>query len=103
TGSDWCGWCIKLRGEVFDLDPFKAAAPKKFVLVELDYPRQKELPAELKAQNEKLQQEYKIQGFPTIYVMDAEGKPVAKTGYQAGGPEKYLEHLDGFVKAHDTV
>ena len=41
TGSDWCGWCIRLHKEVFDLDAFKTAAPKNFVLVELDYPNDK--------------------------------------------------------------
>ena len=41
TGSDWCGWCIKLRKEVFDLDAFKAAGPKNFVLVEIDFPQNK--------------------------------------------------------------
>src|ERR1043165_2271975 len=73
TGSDWCSWCIKLHQEVFDLDAFKTEAPKKFVLVELDYPNQKVLPPEIKEQNAKLAQEFKIQGYPTIYVVDAEG------------------------------
>ena len=26
TGSDWCGWCIKLDKEVFSQEPFKAGA-----------------------------------------------------------------------------
>ena len=39
SGSDWCGWCIKLHNEVFDKEPFKAEAPKQFVLVELDFRR----------------------------------------------------------------
>ncbi|MBI5835254.1 MAG: thioredoxin family protein [Armatimonadetes bacterium] len=103
TGSDWCGWCIKLKGEVFDKDEFKAAAPKSFVLLELDFPNKKELPAPLKAQNEKLQAQFKIEGFPTILLLDAEGKAVAKTGYQEGGPEKYIAHLGELVKAAKDV
>jgi thioredoxin-related protein len=94
TGSDWCGWCIKLREEVFDLDAFKKEAPKHFVLVELDYPRNKSgMSKELLAQNERLKNEYAITGYPTIWLTDAEGRPYAKTGYQRGGAEKYLEHL----------
>ena len=65
TGSDWCSWCIKLRGEVFDKEPFKTDAAKQYVLVELDFPQQKELPKDLKKQNEELRDKYKIQGFPT--------------------------------------
>ena len=95
TGSDWCGWCIKLRKEVFDLDAFKSAGPKKFVLVELDFPQDKsKLTKETQEQNAKLQTQFGIQGFPSIILADAQGRPYAKTGYQAGGPEKYLPHLD---------
>ncbi len=94
TGSDWCGWCIKLNKEVFDLEPFKTGTKDKFVLVELDFPQKKELEAKLKEQNEKLQEQFKIQGFPTILLCDATGKPYAKTGYQPGGAEKYVAHLD---------
>ena len=95
TGSDWCGWCIKLRKEVFDLDAFKAAAPKNFVLVELDFPQNKsKLSKETQEQNAKLQTQFGIQGFPSIVLADAQGRPYAKTGYQPGGPEKYLPHLD---------
>ena len=95
TGSDWCGWCIKLRKEVFDLDAFKTAAPKNFVLVEIDFPQNKtKLTKETQEQNAKLQTQFGIQGFPSIVLADAQGRPYAQTGYQAGGPEKYLPHLD---------
>ena len=95
TGSDWCSWCIKLRKEVFDLDAFKAAGPKNFVLVEIDFPNNKsKLSKETQEQNAKLQTQFGIQGFPSIVLTDAQGRPYAKTGYQPGGPEKYLPHLD---------
>ena len=95
TGSDWCGWCIKLNKEVFQHDPFKTGVADKFVLVELDFPRDKSIISqELKDQNEALKNKYGVRGFPTILIMDAEGRPFAKTGYQAGGPEKYVTHLD---------
>jgi thioredoxin-related protein len=95
TGSDWCGWCIKLNEEVFQHDPFKTGVKDDFVLVELDFPRDKSKQSdEVKAQNEELNKKYAVQGFPTILLADAEGRPYAKTGYQAGGPEKYVAHLD---------
>ncbi len=95
TGSDWCGWCIKLNKEVFQHDPFKEGVKDKFVLVELDFPQDKtKVSEEVAEQNAELQQEYSVQGFPTILLTDAEGRPYAKTGYQPGGPEKYVEHLD---------
>src|SRR5208337_3175139 len=51
TGSDWCIWCKKLKGEVFDKNSFQDQAPKRFVLVELDFPDQTILSDEVKAQN----------------------------------------------------
>lgn len=97
TGSDWCGWCIKLKEEVFQHDAFKDGVKDKFVLVEIDFPRDKEkagITEEIAEQNNKLQEKYGIQGFPTIMLTDASGKPFAQTGYQPGGPEKYVDHLD---------
>lgn len=93
TGSDWCIWCIRLKNEVFSKEAFKKEALKQFVLLELDYPRKTQLEPKLKAQNEKLRVEFAIQGYPTIMLTDATGKAYAKTGYQPGGPKKYLEHL----------
>jgi len=94
TGSDWCGWCIKLNKEVFQHDPFKTGVADKFVLVELDFPRDKsKISKEVQEQNAALQAKYEVRGFPTILLLDSKGRPYAKTGYQAGGPEKYVTHL----------
>ena len=96
TGSDWCGWCIKLDNEVFKQEAFKVSAPKDFVLVVLDFPRDKSLVSEETAkQNEQLKEQFAIRGFPTLYLTDAAGRPYAKASYQAGGPENYLEYLAG--------
>ncbi len=97
TGSDWCGWCIKLKKEVFDLPAFEVAT-KKFVLVELDFPNKKPQSDEVKAKNRAAQQKYGITGFPSILLMDAQGEVYARTGYQAGGPEKYVAHLQELTK-----
>ncbi|MFZ9201842.1 MAG: thioredoxin family protein [Opitutales bacterium] len=91
TGSDWCGWCIKLDKEVFSTSEFKAQ--KQFVLVSLDFPRKKQIPAEAKAKNEALMKKWGVQGFPTIILANAAGEAYAETGYQEGGPVKYLAHL----------
>lgn len=95
TGSDWCGWCIKLHKEVFDLEPFKTGVKDKFVLVDLDYPRDKsKLTPETIKQNEELAKQYGIKGYPTILLCDETGKPFAATGYREGGPEAYVKSLD---------
>jgi thioredoxin-related protein len=98
TGSDWCGWCIKLDKEVFSQEEFKAYAKESLVLVELDFPRDaSKLSAEVVAQNEALAKKYGIRGFPTILILSPEGKLVEKTGYQRGGAEAYVEHIKEIV------
>src|SRR4030095_1895326 len=66
TGSDWCGWCIKLNKEVFSTKEFAEYAKKKLVLVEVDLPRHKKLSAAQTKANEALSGKYDIEGFPTI-------------------------------------
>ena len=100
TGSDWCGWCIKLHQEVFDTGEFQKEIGKHFVLLELDYPQKKKLPEALVKQNDELKDAFAIEGYPTIMLVDDEGKPYAQTGYQPGGPTAYLKHLGELKQKH---
>jgi protein disulfide-isomerase len=91
SGSDWCGWCIKLHNEVFVKDAFKTYADKNLVLVEVDFPRGKKQSAELKARNSKLAEKYGVRGFPTVVVLDSTGKKeLGRTGYVKGGPDAFI-------------
>jgi thioredoxin-related protein len=95
TGSDWCGWCKKLQAEVFTTKEFDTYAKDKLVLVEIDFPQQKQQSAALKKANEALQEKYKAQGFPTIVVLNGEGKEVwRQPGYMPGGPKAWIAKLD---------
>lgn len=98
TGSDWCGWCIKLDREVFSKPEFKEYAEKNLVLLEVDFPRRKELTAVQKAHNMGLAEEYGVQGFPTIIVLNGDGKKVGELGYMPGGPSAFLAELDKLRK-----
>tara|TARA_R110002096_G_scaffold14981_5_gene52864 strand:+ start:1853 stop:2707 length:855 start_codon:yes stop_codon:yes gene_type:complete len=91
TGSDWCGWCIRLKEEVFSKEEFTEWAKDRFVLLELDFPRKKQLPDELKKQNAELAKEHSIRGYPTILFLNARGKKVGKSGYVKGGPTAWIE------------
>jgi thioredoxin-related protein len=99
TGSDWCMWCIRLKKEVFEQDVFKKEASKNFVFVELDFPRSKKQSDAIKQQNADLSAKFGIEGYPSVFLADSKGQPYARTGYQQGGPEKYLESLAEFRKS----
>jgi len=94
TGSDWCGWCIKLHNEVFSKPEFAEYAKKNLVLVEVDFPQKKQQTEQLKKANQALQEKYKIEGYPTIIVLDGSGKKVGELGYQPGGPKAFIAELD---------
>jgi thiol:disulfide interchange protein len=70
TGSDWCGWCKKLTAAVFSQPDFKTWAEQNVVLLELDYPRRKEIPELIKQQNANLQQAFQVGGYPTVWIFD---------------------------------
>ncbi|MEP2777604.1 MAG: thioredoxin family protein [Luteolibacter sp.] len=99
TGSDWCGWCIRLEKEVFFQKEFQQYAADNLVLVEIDFPRKKEQSAELKAQNKALDKEFKIQGYPTLFLLDAEGEKLSEDiGYREGGAAAYVAHLQELLE-----
>lgn len=94
TGSDWCGWCIKLNKEIFNTEQFAAYAKTNLVLVEIDFPRRKKQSDALKKANQALQEKYKVKGYPTIIVLNSEGKQIGELGYERGGPKTFIVELD---------
>lgn len=98
TGSDWCGWCIKLDKEVFSQEDFKKYADENLVLLKLDFPRNVPQEKEVVAQNEKLAKQYGIRGFPTIVMLNGKEKEVGRLGYVEGGPSAFIKKLESSVK-----
>ena len=100
TGSDWCGWCIRLKKEVFSKRTFKKYAKENLICVELDFPRGKRLPKKLKKQNAELAKKYNVNGFPTVLILSPDGKVVVNTGYRQGGAKKYVAYLKKVIEDH---
>lgn len=98
TGSDWCGWCIRLNKEVFSKPEFKEYANKNLVLLEIDFPRAKAQTESTKKQNQELATQYQIQGFPTIIVLNSQGRKVGELGYMQGGPSAFIAELEKLPK-----
>lgn len=106
TGSDWCGWCMKLQKEVLKTPEFAKWANDNVILVELDFPRRTVQSDELKQQNAQLNQFFKVRGYPTVWfakgTKTAEGKisfdALGSTGYVAGGPTAWLDGANKIIK-----
>ena len=95
TGSDWCGWCVKLDKEVFHQPEFKAEAGKTFELVQLDFPhdKSKQTP-EITARRKAWKTELKSSSFPDILLLDEKGKVFGQMNYREGGVKPFLASLE---------
>lgn len=100
TGSDWCGWCVKLKKAVFDTHEFKQWARDNVILLELDYPKNAVQTAAIRKQNAELKSRYRISGHPTVLLLSSDGQQIGrKLGYQDNpGPwiasaETQLDHV----------
>ncbi len=105
TGSDWCGWCIRLQSEVLKTPDFEKWAKDNVVLVELDFPRRSPQQQEIQKQNMELQQIFQVQGYPTVWLANATNKDgkvafekLGSTGYVKGGPTAWLEGANQILK-----
>ena len=106
TGSDWCGWCIRLQKEVFKTPEFIKWAKDNVVLVELDFPRKNEQTDAVKMQNAQLQQQLQVRGYPTVWFVSAAKTAEAKvnltalgsTGYVAGGPKVWIDGANQIIQ-----
>lgn len=100
TGSDWCGWCIKMKKDSLDQKAFQEFADKKLVLVEVDFPNAKKQTEAVKKQNDDLQKKYNVEGYPTFVLVDGDGKELGRhVGYLKGGPSAFVEKIEGWTKA----
>jgi thioredoxin-related protein len=62
--------------------------------MEADFPKKKEQAAELKKQNAALEKQYLAGGFPTVYLLDSEGKKLSEDiGELKGGTDAYIAKL----------
>ena len=89
---------MMLKAEVFDKQEFKNYAKQNLILVELDFPKRKKLPAAIKQQNYRLQEKYGIRGYPTIILLDERGNKLGQTGYMRGGPSAFISEVKRITK-----
>lgn len=94
TGSDWCGWCMKLKKEVLTTETFKDFAKKNLVLLYLDSPR-KALPEAQTLHNRAVCRELSLSGgVPCAAVFSADAR---RLGVLSGGgytASNYVERLE---------
>ena len=101
SGSDWCGWCVKMDRDIYSQKKFVSKAKHKFVLVMIDNPKNKSILSKLaKSQNRELCETFKVCGFPTSIVVRPDGTEVTRfVGYKGEGVQAFLKELDAVAEA----
>ena len=101
SGSDWCGWCVKMDKDIYSDKKFVRMAKKNFELVMVDMPRNEAILSPLaKEQNPKLLLKYGVRGFPCSIVVHPDGTEVERFGgYQRDGVDGFLKVLKKAVES----
>lgn len=95
NGSDWCPPCKALRKNVLSSPEFIEYAKKNLVLLDVDFPKQKAQSEETKKANQALAEKYKVEGFPTVILLNADGKELKKSvGYGGQDAKDFIAELD---------
>lgn len=85
TGSDWCGYCIRMKKAVLDTPEFESYTADNFVLLEVDIPRRKQVDAEVLKQRRELCRQYDVSGFPTFAIVSETGEVLG--GFSGARPD----------------
>ena len=103
TGSNWCGFCVKLKKEVFDTPSFKSWAAENVVLLELDFPRPNLQADWIKKQNDQLRSRYEIVSYPTVMILNSDGSVIGKQGYMRGWPASWIAVASNTIQANQAL
>ena len=99
NGSDWCPPCKALKKNVLSSQEFIDYAKKNLVLVDVDFPHNKEQSAELKKANQALGEKYSVEGLPTVVLLSSEGKELSKkAGYGGQDTKGFIADLEKLKK-----
>jgi protein disulfide-isomerase len=100
TGSNWCPPCKMMERDIFRAAEFATYAQKNLVLVRADFPKPNNLPKEQQEANQKLADRFKIEGFPTVILLDGAGKELGRNvGYDGQGIQAFLKSLEQRFKS----
>jgi thiol:disulfide interchange protein len=92
TGSDWCGYCVRLKDNVFEDRAFQKFANENVVLMVADFPRAAQSKT-LKEQNAKLKTDFPFRGYPTVKLVRNDQELASFGGYSGDSPEEYIAKL----------
>ncbi len=101
TGSEWIEICKTFETDILQQADFLTQVSPKYVVLKLEYPKDNRLPAELAKEYQLLKDAYRVRGFPTVIMTDAEGRPFGMNGYQPVSSDQYAKVLLAMLKGRE--
>lgn len=103
SGSDWCPWCKKQWHEVFQTEDFASWSQDRVILVVVDFPRTKTLPAEQSQKNFSLQNKFgeHLKSYPTTLFLNPKEEVIGKLGYKPDGKHGWMNRAQKFIAKND--
>jgi thiol:disulfide interchange protein len=85
--ADWCVWCKRLESTTLRDAKVASVLQDKVVPLSLN----------VEGDGKELSNEYRVDGLPTIIVLDAAGREIGRIpGYMP--PDSFLERVEGFLQ-----
>jgi thioredoxin-related protein len=99
NGSDWCAPCKALRQNVLSSSEFVEYAKKHLVLLDIDFPKHKEQDKAQQQANQALAEKFGVEGYPTVVVLNSDGKEIKKSvGYDGESAKDFIAELEKLQK-----
>ena len=98
SGSDWCKPCKELKNEVFETTVFQQKATADYILVNIDFPRNRRpLTKEQIRYRESIAEQYnKMGSFPLVVILNSERQLLTSIdGYKS---ESAAYYVDNYLK-----
>ena len=95
SGSDWSAPCITFRKNILNSSVFLAFAKSRFVLVNVDFPRNRPQSDNQKLANQILTQKYIVNDFPTVLILEANGTETQRiSNFKGTNPTDFVQLLN---------
>jgi len=91
TGTDWCPYCVELERNVIQTSEWQSFASSEVVFESYEYPATGRPKSGVRGE---MLERFDIEGFPTIVVLDANGKVLGEeAGYGGDSPGEVMDWI----------
>ena len=99
SGSDWSSPCITFRRKILNSDIFMDYAKNRYVLISVDFPRNRPQADNQRLANQILSRKYHVQNFPTVLILESNGTEIQRVSdYNGTNPTQFVQLLSKISK-----